>query len=54
MTEERFIEDTKLVARLRINFLNSNFNILSVVNEDTLNEIESIKITGKFNRYSFI
>ena len=48
MAEERFINEAKLVARLRINFLNSKSNILSKVNE-----VETIKITGKLNDYSF-
>ena len=53
MTEERFINEAKLVARLRIDFLNSNSNTLSKIIEDTLNEVEIIKITGKLNDYSF-
>ena len=39
--------------RLRIDFLNTNSNTLSKLNEDTLNKIETIKITGKLNDYSF-
>ena len=46
-----FIDEAKLVVRLRIDFLNSNS--LSKINEDTLNEIESTKIIGKLNDYSF-
>ena len=48
-----FIGEAKLVARLRINFLDSNSNTLGKVIEDTLNKVETIKITGKLNDYSF-
>ena len=48
MAEERFINEAKLVARLRIDFLNSNSNILSKVNK-----VETIKMTSKLNNYSF-
>ena len=50
---ELFIDEAKLVARLRIDFLDSNSNILSKVNEDTLNELETIKIIDKINDYTF-
>ena len=53
MAEERFINETKLVARLRTDFLNSNSNTLSKVKENNLNKVETIKITGKLTDYSF-
>ena len=53
MTEGRFINEAKLIARLRFDFLNSNSNTLNKVIEDNLNELETIKITSKLNDYSF-
>ena len=49
-----FIDEAKLVARLKIDFLNSISNTLSKVNENTLNDIWTIKIIDELINYSFI